>query len=104
MYLSRLALLDDTTRENELHVLRMVPPEWLKSPGLTLDRMPTEHGPVSLTALLNRSADRLDITYKPRFFAPPRKAVLHIPGLPGVKRVRLNGRNVESPRVTLGEE
>ena len=104
VYLSRQALLDDTTRENELHVLRMVPPEWLKSPGLTLDRMPTEHGPVSLKAVLSRSGDRLDIEYKPRFFAPPRKAVLHIPGLPGLKRTRLNGRNVKGPRVTLDVE
>jgi len=104
VYLSRQALLADTTRENELHVLRMVPPEWLKSPGLILDRMPTEHGPVSLKAVLSRSGDRLDIEYKPRFFAPPRKAVLHIPGLPGLKRTRLNGRNVKGPRVTLDVE
>jgi len=102
VYLSRLALLDDTTRENELHVLRMVPPEWLKSPGLRLDRMPTEHGPVSLKAVLNPSADRLDITYEPRFYAPPRKAVLHVPKLPGLKRARLNGKRVEGRRVALG--
>jgi hypothetical protein len=102
IYLSRLALLDDFSREDELHVLRMVPPEWLKFPGLALDRIPTEHGPVSLRASLNKSGSRLDIEYKPRFFAPPRKVVLHAP--PGLKQVRLNGKRVDGRRIALDPE
>ena len=101
IYLSRLALLDDTWKEDELHLLRMAPPEWLKHPGLKLDRIPTEHGPVSLEAGLSKNGTRLDISYEPKFFAAPKRVLLHVPRLPGLKETRLNGKRLKGSRVEL---
>ncbi len=100
-YLTRLCLLDDTWKDDELHVLRMVPPEWLKLPGLSLVRMPTEYGPVTLASVISKNGAKLDIRYRAEFFAAPRKVVLHLPRIDGVRETRLNGKPVKGRTVVL---
>lgn len=100
-YLTRLCLLDDTWRDDELHLLRMSPERWLEHPGLNLVRIPTEHGPVTLQAAISKNGGKLDIRYKPEFFAPPRKVVLHVPQVDGVKEIRLNGKLIKGKSIVL---
>jgi len=101
IYLSRLSILDDIFKDDELHLLRVVSPEWLKHPGLSLDKIPTEHGPVSLDASLTKNGKRLDIHYRPAFHAPPRRVVLHVPPIPGLEETRLNGKRVKGSKVEV---
>jgi hypothetical protein len=92
IYMARLAVVDDQLREDELHLLRMVPLAWLR-PGTRAryEKIPTEFGPVTLLTAMSRDGKTLDVTYKPAFRFPPKKTVLHAPPAPGLKWIRING-------------
>jgi hypothetical protein len=93
VYLARLAVLDDQVAENELHLLRLVPLAWLMDePGLILEKMPTEFGPVDLRARLDDSGKDLDVDFNPSFRVSPGKVILHVPPLEGLERILLNGK------------
>lgn len=93
VHLARLAMIDDEIVDGELHLLRLAPPAWLE-PGkeAVLEKMPTIHGPVSLSTKRSRDGKTLDVTFRPAFRAEAPRVILHDPELPGLKNVRLNGK------------
>ena len=92
IYLARLAVVDDQIRPDELHLLRLMPLAWLK-PGAEsrFDAMPTEYGPVSLHTRCSRKGKKLWITWEPAFRTSPARVWLHIPPVPGLEQVIVNG-------------
>ena len=88
--LARLAVIDDQIKDNELHLLRLVPLAWLADKGSRFDNMPTEFGPIDLRVKL--SGKELQVTFTGRFRTKPSKVVLHIPPVTGLKSISLNGR------------
>ena len=95
IYLSRLAVIDDELVENELHLLRLMPLAWLK-PGAAsaFEKMPTEFGPVTLLTKVSADGQTLAVTFKPAFRkgAAPARIRLHVPPIPGLKRLVVNGK------------
>ena len=106
--LVRLAVIDDRIAENELHLLRLAPLAWLKPDFETrFEKMPTEFGPVTISFKLGRQGKALELSYLPGFRQRPQKVVLHVPDLPGLKRLTLNGsplRVEPGGEVTLEQE
>jgi hypothetical protein len=91
--MARLAVIDDQVREEELHLLRLVPLAWLSRMRSTLfDNMPTVFGPVSLRFGLSRDGRILRVQFKPRFRESPKRVILHIPPAPGLRQVTVNGK------------
>ena len=92
IYLARLAVIDDELVDGELHLLRMMPLAWLKSDQLAFfENMPTEFGPVTLTAKLSPDGKTLAVAFKPKFRQPPCRVVLHVPPVSGLRAVTVNG-------------
>ena len=101
-YHARLSVIDDQIRVNELHLLRLVPLKWLSEKGgCAFENMPTEFGPVSLRVNLSRDAKILKVTFRPNFRHPPKRVVLHVPPVPGVRQVVINGRKYAVARRTM---
>ncbi|HUU29887.1 MAG TPA: hypothetical protein VM123_18950 [archaeon] len=91
--LVRLSVIDDVIRENELHLLRLVPAVWLRTDFETkFINLPTEFGPVTLRFKITDSGKTLDLAYRTEFRQEPEKVVLHVPLLAGLAQVRINGR------------
>ena len=92
-WLARLAVVDDQVKDDELHLLRLVPLSWLRAEHETLfERMPTDFGPVTLRFQLNAAGDNLAVIFDPVFRTRPQRIVLHVPPHKGLKGIRLNGR------------
>jgi len=95
VWLARLAVIDDEIRPNELHLLRMVPLAWLRTDKeARFDKMPTQFGPVGLTARLAVEGRELQVTFAPKFRQPPQRIVLHIPPLKGLAAIRFNAKTL----------
>ncbi|MEN8227297.1 MAG: hypothetical protein ABFS38_04015 [Bacteroidota bacterium] len=95
IYLARLAVIDDETRDNELHLLHLVPQVWLqKDKELIMEYMPTIYGPVTLRGRLSDDGASLNLEYTADFRIEPARVVLHRPPLEGLKRVYLNGEKM----------
>ena len=106
VWLARLAVIDDQIGDEELHLLRLVPLAWLRSDrSMRFENMPTEYGPVSLTAQLAASGRELQMTFTPRFRSAPKRIMLHVPPIKGLTGLRLNGRLLpwdgKRPRIDL---
>jgi hypothetical protein len=105
VYLARLAVIDDQLAPDELHLLRLMPRAWLV-PGkeAVFRHVPTEHGPVTLTTRLSSDGQTLDVVYEPRWREDVSRVLLHIPPVPDLRLVRVNGTAVwtgGAPVVTL---
>jgi hypothetical protein len=102
IYMARLAVIDDEIKENELHLLRLTPLAWLK-PGDqgVYKAVPTVYGPVTLLTRISRDGGALDVKYEPAFRHTPGKAVLHVPPIPGLKTVRVNGKRMTARRGSI---
>lgn len=88
----RQAVVDDQLRSDELHLLRLCPLAWVTPHHETqFLNMPTNYGPVDLSWQLTDDGATLDVTVTPRWRQKPGKVVLHVPPVPGLKAVRLNG-------------
>jgi len=93
VYFARLSVIDDQIRDNELHLLRLVPLAWLTTDREAIfDNMPTEFGPVSLRVKLGARGDELQVAFTDRFRERPGKVVLHVPPVEGLKRIVVNGK------------
>ena len=106
VYLARLAVIDDMLAANELHLLRLAPLAWLKPGDEGLyDQMPTIYGPVSLRTKVSKDGKTLDVTCAAEFRSAPKKVILHVPPMPGLKTVKVNGKKVtpKGGKVTLQE-
>jgi hypothetical protein len=90
---ARLAVIDDQIGDGELHLLRLVPRAWLREgTAARFARMPTEFGPVTLEARSTGGGRQLEVTFTPEFRLSPERIVLHVPPLPELRGIRLNGR------------
>ena len=104
IYLARLAVIDDEVAPGELHLLRLAPLAWLKPGGEGVyQSVPTIYGPVSLRTKVSKDGKTLDVTYAAKFRSAPKKVVLHVPPMPGLKTVKVNGKKVtpKAGKVTL---
>jgi hypothetical protein len=102
IYLARHAVVDDGIADDELHLLRLAPLAWLK-PGSqgVYEAVPTVYGPVTLRTRVSQDDRTLDVTYEPAFRHTPGKAVLHVPPIPGLKTVRVNGKRMTARRGSI---
>ena len=88
----RNAVVDDWIRDGELHLLRMCPLAWLSSDSeAKFLNMPTCFGPVDLRAKLADGGKTLAVSYAARFRNSPSRVVLHVPPLPDLQSVTVNG-------------
>lgn len=95
VYLTRLAVIDDQVEPDALHLLRIMPLAWLRPDRESrFEKMPTEFGPVTVRARLSADGRTLEVTYKASFRRHPKSAVLHVPPVPGLKVVKINGKLV----------
>ena len=100
--LARLAVIDDQIEPGSLHLLRLCPLAWLSpdKPSRFLS-MPTEFGPVDLTAQLSGDRKTLEISFKASsdsFRDAPESITVHVPPVPGLKTVRVNGKKYSASR------
>ncbi|MFB3902498.1 MAG: hypothetical protein ACE15E_03535 [Acidobacteriota bacterium] len=94
--LARLAVIDDELEERTLHLLRFLPLAWLGGrKGARFENMPTGFGPVSVQAGLADQGRELWVKLAARWRARPERTLLHVPPVPGLKRIVLNGRPVK---------
>jgi hypothetical protein len=102
IYLARLSVMDEQLRPGELHLLRVMPLAWL-GPGKTASfkRVPTELGPITVETRLSKNAQTLEVTYEAAFRGAAPKVWLHIPPVEGLRRVKVNGKNVWSGGATV---
>ena len=93
MTLARLAVIDDEIAPNELHLLRLVPLAWLRTDRESkFEDMPTKFGPVTLRVKLSPAGDQLQVTFSHSTLRTPHSTLLHIPPVPGLKSITLNGK------------
>jgi hypothetical protein len=94
-YLARLAVVDDALKDGELHLLRLAPLAWLKPGDVGVyEKMPTIYGPVTVRTKVSKNGATLDVTYEANFRITPKKVILHIPPMPELKTVKVNGKKV----------
>jgi len=100
-YIARLAVIDDEIKEDQLHLLRLVPKAWLRSDRETVfDKMPTIFGPVSLRFSLSKNGKTLKVSFKPEFRKgeQPKRIVFHTPPVEGLDAVVVNGKKIKTNR------
>jgi hypothetical protein len=91
--LVRLAVVDDEIEPGKLHLMRLTPLAWVSPDEETrFENMPTEFGPVSLKWKLVGGGRALQIEYESHFRRAPDSVLLHIPPVPNLQRVIVNGR------------
>jgi hypothetical protein len=74
-------------------LLRLVPLAWLRSDKMArFENMPTELGVVSLTVQLSSDSHELQVKFAPKFRNVPKRIVLHVPPVKGLKAIRFNGK------------
>ncbi|MBI2191629.1 MAG: hypothetical protein HYU36_06575 [Planctomycetes bacterium] len=95
VYLARLAVVDDQIRDGELHLLRLMPLAWTR-PGCEaqFEKMPTRFGPVTLITERSRDGKTFHVRFTPHYRCAPRRTVLHLPPIAGLRRVLVNDRTV----------
>lgn len=92
-YLSRLAVIDDQLTSNELHLLRLCPLAWISTNEETVfEQMPTRFGKVGISFRKTENQENLIVKLTVQFNEQPRRILLHVPPVPGLKKVILNGR------------
>jgi hypothetical protein len=95
-FAARNAVIDDQIKENELHLMRMMPLAWLSEEKESrFEDMPTEFGPVTLKAQLGEGGKELHVSFRPRFRLKPDKIMLHMPPVGGLERAVINGVRIE---------
>lgn len=94
-YLARCAVIEE--KDDELHLLRMIPMSWLSDKMETVfAEIPTYFGPVTLKIKtdVKKNGTELHILYTPPSRNPPAATILHIPPIQQLKKVILNGKKV----------
>jgi len=93
-YLAKLSVIDDQISYGDLHLMRLCPHAWITSKEETrFEKMPTEFGPVNLK--FRRSADgkTLNVSFSAEWREKPRKIILHVPQMPGLETIVVNGKS-----------
>ena len=94
IYLAKLAVIDDQISYGDLHLMRLCPHAWITSEEETVfEKMPTEFGPVNLK--FRRSADgkTLHVLFSADWREKPGKIILHVPQMPGLEKIVVNGKS-----------
>ncbi|HLA40075.1 MAG TPA: hypothetical protein VJ417_08765 [Candidatus Glassbacteria bacterium] len=95
--LVRLAVIDDRIAQGELHLLRLTPLAWLREGFETVfENMPTEFGPLTLAFQSTEQGRLLKVKFEPRYRSRPERVMLHLPPLPGLERVEVNGKEFKA--------
>ena len=107
IYLARLAVVDDQIKQDELHLLRMMPLAWLRTGRESrFENIPTEFGPVSLRAGLSRDGRELQVTFSSEFRIVLKRVVVHVPPVNGLRKISVNGRDAgwdgQRPELEIG--
>ncbi|HWQ92244.1 MAG TPA: hypothetical protein VN673_11275, partial [Clostridia bacterium] len=93
VYLARLSVIDDQIKEDELHLLRLAPLAWLRTDRpARFQKIPTCYGPVDLTFKLADGGKTLEVQFSGKLRHKPARVVLHSPPLPGLSKIRANGK------------
>ena len=97
--LARLSVIDDQVSRDNLHLLRFCPLAWLQQdrPARFL-MMPTEFGPVDLTVQLSADGKTLEVTFNGDWRERPGEIVLHVPPVPGLRKVSVNGKKYSASK------
>jgi hypothetical protein len=96
LYLARLSVIDDQIKENELHLLRLIPLAWVQTAKETkFENMPTEFGPATVRVKLSKDKKKLQVIFKEKFWEQPKRIILHVPPLKGLRQITLNNKNVD---------
>lgn len=94
-WLVRHAVLDDSIKAGELHLLRLCPLAWLAADRDTVfGAMPTLFGPVSLR-FRRGSGTSVTLTWSGNWRRTPAKVVVHAP--PGITQLVVNGTSYAVP-------
>ena len=93
----RLSVVDDQIEPDSLHLLRLTPLAWVtKDKPTKFKNMPTEFGPVSLEWRLSADGKTLNVSYANQWRIKPGKIILHVPPVPDLKKININGKNYSS--------
>lgn len=92
-YLAKLSVIDDQIEPGSLHLLRLCPRAWItKERKAVFTSMPTEFGTLDLSFSLSEDGTALLVDYANNWRTAPQKVVMHIPPVPGLKKVKVNGK------------
>lgn len=95
----RQAVVDDSLRQGEIHLLRLCPLAWISRQQETVfERMPTEHGPVNLLFGLSQDGTTLSLSFTAEWRDQPQRVVVHAPPIPGLQRLEVNGQTHDVSR------
>ena len=87
------AVIDDSLEDELLHLLRLCPLSWISSDTRTrFEQVATQYGPVDLEFGLAEDGRTLDVAVTGHWHHAPRRTILHLPPLPDVRTVVVNGR------------
>lgn len=88
----RQSVVDDQLVDGELHLLRLMPLAWLERGFETVFAdMPTMFGPITIKLTI-QDGRTLRVEQTATWRERPRRVVLHVPPLPGIERLTINGR------------
>jgi hypothetical protein len=107
VYLARLAVIDEQIVPGELHLLRLMPRAWITSHrAARFLGIPTEFGPLDLEVRLNEGTDELRVQFRPHYRLEPKRVVLHVPPVAGLKTIRINDKRevVADDRIVVSEK
>jgi hypothetical protein len=101
VYLARLAVIDDEIQQDELHLLRLAPLAWFRvDQPARFEKIPTSYGPVNLSAKLAENGKTLEVQFGAKFHTRPSRVVVHVPPIPGLKIIRVNGKSHSARKAT----
>src|SRR5205823_3518274 len=96
--LARLAVVDDELEPGNLHLMRLTPLAWISRDEQTrFENMPTEFGPVTLKWKLTGDGETLQVEYSSKFRRAAKQVLLHVPPVPGLAKVSINGHEQSIP-------
>ncbi len=97
VYSVKLCAIDDFIESGTLHLLRMTPKAWLRANYLSrFEEVPTIFGPVTVRFQLSDDGRTLNLHYSANFHHAPHKVVLHVPPLPQIDQLCINGRRIKA--------
>jgi len=92
-YLAKLSVIDDQISYGDLHLMRLCPHAWITAKEETrFEKMPTEFGPVNLKFRRSDDGKTLNVLFSADWREKPRKIILHVPQMPGLKKIVVNGK------------
>ena len=92
-YLAKLSVIDDQISYGNLHLMRLCPHAWITSEDETVfEKIPTEFGPVNLKFRLSADGKTLRVSFSADWRENPDQIILHVPQMPGLENIVVNGK------------